>query len=541
MKILLFILKNLGEYKRLFYFVAAAGIINGAASFYIPVRLAEFANDPLAPGNLGRTVGFIVGLYVVSLVTSYIVRGRGEALAKNFSNSLKLKYFRELAALPLGRLRKKHSVYMQSLVNKATDGISSIIFALIWNLFPGILLLILFFGYMARESFFVAFINLMIMGTFVIVSVMLARKMVPIAAEQNRRNATLLGSYADFMANISTVVQLGIRPYSRVVLENQAARSNEQTDILQQFHARRWFLLHSLFGLAYISTIGYLVWQVTTGGVSVGLLILFVSAYGMTRGLIENLSETVRSFMEVKAYLSELEEAIGTIPNESPDTVKSWREIGMSNVAFKYPGDNVVIRIPSFSIKQKQKICIEGKSGQGKSTFLGLLSNSYLAQQGDLRIDELAFEKAGRGFFENNIAVVAQEAELFHMSVRENLSLGKQISGKKLKNYLEELDMLEWLNSLDKGLDSIIGEKGVTLSAGQRQRLNILRAIILDRSLYILDEPTSHLDKQTEEVVVTFLRKHLKDKAAVIVTHRSALRALCDITYKMANHQLVSS
>ncbi len=541
MKILLFILKNLGGYKRLFYFVAAAGIINGVASFFIPVSLAEFANNPFAPGNLGSTVSIIVGFYVVSLVTSYVVRGQGEALAKNFSNALKLKYFRELSALPLGRLRKKHSVYMQSLVNKATDGISSIIFALIWNLFPGILLLILFFGYMARESFFVAFINLMIMGTFVIVSVMLARKMVPIAAEQNRRNATLLGSYADFMANISTVVQLGVRPYSRVILEKQAARSNEQTDILQQFHARRWFLLHSLFGLAYISTIGYLVWQVTTGNASVGLLILFVSAYGMTRSLIENLSETVRSFMEVKAYLGELEEAIGIIPNESVDTIRSWKEISMSNVAFKYPGDNVVIRIPSFSIKQKQKICIEGKSGQGKSTFLGLLSHSYLAQEGDLQVDGLPFEKAGRGFFENNVAVIAQEAELFHMSVRENLALGKQVSDKKLKSYLKELDMLEWLNSLDKGLDSIIGEKGVTLSAGQRQRLNILRAIILDRSLYILDEPTSHLDKQTEEVVVAFLRKYLIDKAAIIVTHRSALRTICDAAYKMANHQLVSS
>jgi len=87
----------------------------------------------------------------------------------------------------------------------------------------------------------------------------------------------------------------------------------------------------------------------------------------------------------------------------------------------------------------------------------------------------------------------------------------------------------------------MVGEKGVTLSAGQRQRLNILRAIILDRSLYILDEPTSHLDKHTEEVVISFLKKHLADKAAVIVTHRPTLRSICDKAYKMTDHRLEPS
>lgn len=539
MQVFLFILRNLGEYKKLFYIVSVASIINGAASFYIPVSLAEFANDPLRPEKFGSTILIIVGLYVTSLVASYIVRGRGEALSKNYGNLIRLKYFGELSILSLGQLRKKHSGYIQSLVNRVADGLGNIIFAFFWNLLPGLLLLVLFFVYMARESVGLAIFNLVVMTGFVLTSTLLARKMIPIAAEQNRRSATLLGGYADFMANISTVAQLGVRSYAQNVLGSHAMKSNRQTDILQQFHARRWFLLHSLFGLAYLSTIGFLIWQITLGHATIGLLILFISAYGMMRAQIESLSENVKSFMEIKAYLREMEDIIGDPLNDEKTTKTTWRTITMKDVSFKYQASNDTISIRLFSIKSKQKICIEGKSGQGKSTLLGLLTKALNPDSGERYVDGVSYESVGRSFFERNVAVVAQEAELFHLSVRDNLTLGRRVDDKTILKYLNELEMKEWFESLDKGLDSIIGEKGVTVSAGQRQRLNVLRAVILNRSLYILDEPTSHLDAHTETVVVSFLKKRLADKAIVVVTHRPALRELCEVSYEMKNHALL--
>lgn len=539
MAVLSFIFKNLGEYRRIFYLAAIASIVNGAASFYIPVTLASFANDPFGNGGFSHTIVTIVGLYLVSLLASYVVRGRGEALAKNYGNLIRMKYFRELSTLPLGKLRKKHSGYMQSLVNRAADGVGDIVFALLWNLLPGVLLVVLFFVYIAREALSLAFLNLVIMVVFVMISSLLARKMVPIAAEQNRRNATLLGGYADFMANITTVAQLGIRTYAQTILDKRVTHSNKQTDALQQFHARRWFLLHSLFGLAYISTTSFLVWQITKGGATIGLLILFVSAYGMMRSIVESLSENVKLFMEIRAYLQELDDLIGQpIKDGANNHETSWREITMQNVAFSYQNTKDVICVPEFSIKAKQKVCIEGKSGQGKSTFLGLITNALRSQDGKRTIDGQLYETISREFFENQIAVVSQEAELFHLSVRDNLTLGQQVEDSTLLIYMDELGMRDWFYSLDSGFDSIIGEKGVTLSAGQRQRLNILRGIILDRSLYILDEPTSHLDARTEELVVLFLRKHLSDKSVIVVTHRPALRSICDVSYEMKNHRL---
>ena len=539
MKVIRFIFANLDQYRLLFAVVMLATMVNSAAVFYVPVTLAQFADNKITADSTMATIGTVVVLYIISLVASYVVRGRGEALAFKFSNHVRLKYFRELAGLPLVRLRKHHSGYIQSLVNKASDDLSQTLMALFWHLFPGVLLTVLFFVYIARESFGLAVFNLVVMLVFLLVSTLLSRKIVPLAAEQNRRRASVMGGFADFMSNISTVSQLGIQSYTRSVLTNRIQNNDQQIDRTQRFHARRWFILHGLYGIAYVSTIGFLAWQIQQGLVGIGLLILFVSAYGMMRSLIEQLSENIKQFIEVGTYVDELEEIKG-VAVTSRVSHTNWRRLLLRNIELNYEGSAATIRIPELTIKPGDKICIEGKSGQGKSTLLNIVTNATAPQSGERLVDEVTYEKIGREFFVKNVATIAQEAELFHMSARDNLALGGEISDKKIVQYLEELGMTDWLASLETGLDSKIGEKGVTLSAGQRQRLNILRAVILDRPIYILDEPTSHLDESTEKIVVEFLKRELKDKTLIVVTHRPALRSLCDRHFEMKNHTLQS-
>ena len=98
------------------------------------------------------------------------------------------------------------------------------------------------------------------------------------------------------------------------------------------------------------------------------------------------------------------------------------------------------------------------------------------------------------------------------------MRLGKNISESELKRYLEELKLEDILN-FKEGLNTIIGEKGLKLSTGQKRRLNLLRSLILDKNIYILDEPTSNLDIQTEQIVVDFIKNHFQNKTLIIATH----------------------
>lgn len=133
---------------------------------------------------------------------------------------------------------------------------------------------------------------------------------------------------------------------------------------------------------------------------------------------------------------------------------------------------------------------------------------------------------------------VSQEVDLFDLSVRDNLCLGKEIPDKKIFELLEEAGLKGWYNELPNGLDTIVGERGIKLSTGQKQRLNLIRGILIDKELYFFDEPTSNLDILSEEKITNMIEKYLKDKTYVIVTHRQKLKSLCNKHYIFENHEM---
>ena len=135
-----------------------------------------------------------------------------------------------------------------------------------------------------------------------------------------------------------------------------------------------------------------------------------------------------------------------------------------------------------------------------------------------------------------DLVFVSQEVDLFDLSVRDNLCLGKDVPVEKIENLLKDAGLFEWYKNLPDGLDTLVGEKGVKLSAGQKQRLNIIRGILIDKDLYFFDEPTSNLDSVSEEKITNMIDKYLNDKTYVIVTHRPRIKELCNKHYVFEDH-----
>ena len=126
------------------------------------------------------------------------------------------------------------------------------------------------------------------------------------------------------------------------------------------------------------------------------------------------------------------------------------------------------------------------------------------------------------------MSIVSQEVELFNITVRDTISLGRTISDQQILEVINGLKLAEWYEQLPDGLDTMVGEKGIKLSAGQKQRINIARGILLDRQITLFDEPTSHLDQETEKHVVEFLKDQLGNRSAIFISHRPAVEALCN-------------
>lgn len=249
----------------------------------------------------------------------------------------------------------------------------------------------------------------------------------------------------------------------------------------------------------------------------------------------KSIVSTLVHWQKYKSVVCKLD-AIAAKANERKDiTYKDFNTIHLKDVHYSYDLKNednttkrVTIIIDNFEVNKGDKICIHGESGQGKTTLLHLLSDEIENQ--NVYVDnELINSRLDCVF-------IAQDTEIFDMSLRENLTLGKDIADETLVEYLDAVGLSEWFSKQSLGLDTILGERGVFISTGQRQRLNLVRGLLIqDKEIYLLDEPTSNVDEDTEEKMIDLLNRTLKDKTVIIVTHRPKIRKICNHSYLFVN------
>ncbi|MFW6026468.1 MAG: ABC transporter ATP-binding protein [Candidatus Woesearchaeota archaeon] len=173
----------------------------------------------------------------------------------------------------------------------------------------------------------------------------------------------------------------------------------------------------------------------------------------------------------------------------------------------------------SFNINKNEKVGVVGYSGSGKSTLSKLLLGLYKINSGEIKIDEKNFYGFEHQNLLDNISLVIQETEMFNMSLRDNISMLKEIDSNTLQKAIKIAQLEDVIKKLPDGLDTVIGEKGYKLSGGERQRVGIARAICKNSNILILDEATSSLDPETELKIQEGLDL-LENKTMIIIAHR---------------------
>ncbi len=540
MRALKFLFEHLNRFRLQFFAITFIGLLEGTVGFFIPVGIAEFTKNSFSLKHFLSLALTLIALYAISLFLQWILRRYGESLGPKYSLFLRERYFQALETLPLKRLVNQHSGYTLSLINNVTGGIAGLSTEILWGLTGLISTLTLFFYFTARESILIACVNGFVLFAFVAISAVLAKQMVFLAKETNESGARLMQGYVDFMGNILTVIKLGIQTFAEQSIKERTKHYTHYLERLQAFHAARWLGLHALFAAMFLATICFLLFQILKGQAPVAVLIIFLSALSALRKNMERLAENFKTVIELDAYIESLNNIVTiTPPKVSLPSSHSWNEIHFDDVQFHYPEQAVSICVPDFTLQGGDKILITGASGQGKTTFLHLLANFYQPQTGTRTVDGDSYETLGEDFFRKRFTLVSQEVELFHMSLRENICLGTTRTDEELEELLTRVEMHSWISELEAGLNSAVGEKGVKVSSGQKQRINILRAFVLNREVVLLDEPTSHMDKETESKVSLFLEEMLKDKTAIIVSHRESLFSFCNKRYSMQSHKLL--
>ena len=199
-------------------------------------------------------------------------------------------------------------------------------------------------------------------------------------------------------------------------------------------------------------------------------------------------------------------------------------EISFNNVSYTYQNTGIhAIKNLSFTIPKGETFAIIGKTGSGKSTILSLLLRQLNPDSGTINLDTCDFDKIETNGFKNALGVVPQEVFLFSDSIGNNIKFGSNnpvVSKERLDEVCETADILNTINKLEDGYETILGERGVNLSGGQKQRLSIARALLRSPEILVLDDCLSAVDTETEDKILKELNKEKSSRTTIIVSHR---------------------
>ncbi|MBN8920999.1 MAG: ATP-binding cassette domain-containing protein, partial [Rhizobiales bacterium] len=220
-----------------------------------------------------------------------------------------------------------------------------------------------------------------------------------------------------------------------------------------------------------------------------------------------------------------------TPANPVPLTAPARGAVAFEHVRFSYPmrPDAAVLDDVSFDIAAGERVAVVGPSGAGKSTIFHLLLRFYDPLAGTIRYDGVALDRLDPHALRRHMAIVPQDVVVFSGTIAENIRFGRpEASEAELRRAIEDAQLAVFVDGLPQGLDTPIGERGVTLSGGQRQRIAIARAILRDAPLLLLDEATSALDAESETAVQAALERLMQGRTTIVIAHRLATVLSCD-------------
>lgn len=261
------------------------------------------------------------------------------------------------------------------------------------------------------------------------------------------------------------------------------------------------------------------------GTLTIGTVYLIFQCTQMLGQPTEQIRKEVLDFQQADASIVRVQELLNTAPRvvDGPDIALPPGPLAVELVAvsFGYAEDAPVLRNVSLSLAPGRVLGVVGRTGSGKTTLTRLLMRFYDPQAGVVRLGGVNLRAVSLAAMRSRIGLVTQEVQLFHASVRDNLTLfDDDVPDERIRAVLETLGLADWLRGLSRGLDTPVGPGGNRVSSGQAQALACARILLRDPDLVILDEPSSRLDPATDRLVQTALGRLLAGRTGIIVAHR---------------------
>ena len=486
-------------------------------------------DDHIAKGDLNGLVifiGIILGLVVVQGATQYalslLMTWIGQRVLLDIRNTL----FRHVQGLAL---RYYDTTPVGRIVTRVTNDVevlNELFSAGVVLMISDIMVILWILTFMWNTSSTLTLLTIIILP-FLLIASFIFRAKVRVVYNKIRQQISLMNSFINEFITGMSIVQL-FRQESAMEAEfraiNKTHRELQDRSIL--YYATFFPVVEFLSSVALAIIVWYAAGHIGTGEMTVGILIAFAQFTEMFFRPVRDLTEkynTLQSSVVASERIFTMLDTKLTIedaPDAQPFT--GLRDgIEFSHVDFSYDGSTQVLRDVSFHVHKGETLAIVGATGAGKSSIINLLCRFYDYQSGDIRVDGTSIRQVRQDELRQRISVVLQDVFLFSRSVEENISLGRVgITRYDVEQVAKKLGADSFISKLPHGYDTNVRERGAMLSVGQKQLISFCRALAQDPDILILDEATSSIDTESEQLIEASISTMLHGRTSIVIAHR---------------------
>ncbi len=438
-----------------------------------------------------------------------------------------LKVFKHLHSLDLAFHLDRQTGGISRDIERGTSGLSFLMRFLMFNIVPTlfeIMTVAIIFG--TLFSIWFALITLLAVAIYIFFTVAVTQWRNRFIRESNAADNQSNTRAIDSLLNYETVKYFNNEEYEAKTYDTflatwEQARLKNRLSLLALNSGQALIIACAITALMWLGAS-----EVVTGELTIGELVM-INAYMIQLFLPLNFLGFV--YREIRRALTDLENMLGLLntqpkvadAHEAKELVIKQGEISFDKVSFHYDSKRPILKSISFNVAAGSKVAIVGASGAGKSSLARLLYRFYELSSGTISIDKQAINTVTLASLRKAIAIVPQDTVLFNSTIRENIAYGRPSATEdEINKAINMAHLTDFINSLDKGDKTLVGERGLKVSGGEKQRIAIARAILKQSPILIFDEATSALDSHAEQAILKAMREVANDHTSIVIAHR---------------------